>query len=130
MNSINETIVRETGLNGDHYMGAGKRSVTLIQYEHIPIIAALLNREMIDPTLLRRNIVVSSINLLALRNSSFKIGTVELEGTGICAPCSRMEETFGHGGYNAVRGHGGITARVLKEGNIALQDEVLPVNRP
>jgi MOSC domain-containing protein YiiM len=35
-----------------------------------------------------------------------------------------MEETFGAGGYNAVRGHGGINARVVTPGIIKLQDQV------
>jgi len=126
--SVEEVLVGQTGLDGDHFSGTGKRSVTLIQREHLPVIAALLGRDEIDPTLLRRNIVVSGINLLALRNARFKIGTSEFEGSGICAPCSRMEETFGHGGYNAVRGHGGITAKVISEGSIRTGDEVLPLN--
>jgi MOSC domain-containing protein YiiM len=68
--------------------------------------------------------VVSGINLLALNGAQFAIGGALLEGTGPCHPCSRMEEIFGTGGYNAVRGHGGITARVITGGVIRLADAV------
>ncbi|MFT5276174.1 MAG: MOSC domain-containing protein YiiM [Saprospiraceae bacterium] len=115
----------ESGLEGDRYAGSsGKRQVTLIQHEHLPVIAAVLGRTDCDPALLRRNISVSGINLLALKDKTFSIGDVVLEFTGLCHPCSFMEETLGEGGYNAVRGHGGITARVLKGGMIKLNAPV------
>lgn len=114
-----------SGLLGDRYSGrTGTRHATLIQAEHLPVIASCVGREAVPPELLRRNIVVSGINLLALKGKEFRIGEVEFEMTGLCQPCSRMEELLGPGGYNAVRGHGGVTARVLSPGAIAIGDPV------
>jgi len=115
------------GLIGDHYAESPgtRRQVTLIQAEHLPVIAAITGHERIPPEWLRRNLVVSGINLLALRDKPFRIGEVLLEGTGLCQPCSRMEETLGPGGYNAMRGHGGITARVRDGGRIRCGDAVV-----
>ena len=118
-------LTSEEGLPGDHYSGrSGKRQVTLIQAEHLPVVAAILRQDSVDPALTRRNIVVSGINLLALKGHQFRIGEALLEYTGECYPCSRMEENFGPGGYNAMRGHGGITARVAKGGTISVGDAV------
>ena len=119
-------ITKGGGLEGDHFSGSSqsKRQVTLIQSEHLPVIASCLGRSSIEPELLRRNLVVSGVNLLAFKNRQFRVGGVVLEMTGLCHPCSRMEDIFGNGGYNAVRGHGGITARVIEEGNIHIGDAV------
>ncbi|MEM1101053.1 MAG: MOSC domain-containing protein, partial [Pseudomonadota bacterium] len=112
------------GLLGDRAQ-AGKRAVTLIQAEHLPVIAALARRA-VSPEMLRRNIVVSGINLAALRKGQVRLGTALLEVSGPCPPCSRMEETLGHGGYSAVRGHGGMYASVLAPGIVRLGDTVTP----
>lgn len=123
------TLNVEEGLVGDHYSGrSGKRQVTLVQAEHLPAVSAMLGVEEVDPQKLRRNLVISGINLLALRDRRFRIGgEVVLEGTGACHPCSKMEENLGPGGYNAMRGHGGITARVIRGGAIRQGDVVAPV---
>lgn len=116
----------ENGIFGDHYSRkGGKRMVTLIQKEHVDTVASIMQLQELDPTLLRRNIVVSGINLLALKDQQFQIGaTVILQMTGLCHPCSRMEANLGAGGYNAMRGHGGITAKVLQGGSIHVGDKV------
>jgi MOSC domain-containing protein YiiM len=116
----------DLGLSGDHRARrrGSTRQVTLIQREHLEVIAALLARSDLPPDLLRRNLAVSGLNVLALKDQVFTIGEVMLEGTGTCEPCSRMEENLGAGGYNAMRGHGGITARVLAGGVLHVGDAV------
>jgi len=110
------------GLAGDRTAAksrpGNKRQVTLIQAEHLQAVGCLLRRGPIEASLARRNIVVSGINLLALKGHTFRIDQARLELTGECHPCSLMESQLGVGGYNAMRGHGGITAHVLESGLI------------
>jgi MOSC domain-containing protein YiiM len=120
---------RGEGLVGDRYSSRrtdAPRQVTLIQAEHLAVIAALVGASEILPSQLRRNIVVSGINLLSLVNRSFRVGGARLTGTGRCQPCSKMEKALGQGGFNAVRGHGGITASVLEDGIARIGDPVVP----
>ena len=121
--------LQDSGLQGDRYAGSGKRQVTLIQAEHLPVLGAVLKRT-VEPATLRRNIMVSGINLVSLKAARFRIGEALLEGSGPCEPCSRMEDALGPGGYNAMRGHGGITARVLESGRIRIGDSVVFVSNP
>lgn len=103
------------------------RQVTLVQAEHLPVIAQLAHLDgvaAVDPVRLRRNLVVSGINLLALRNARVQVGDAVLEIVGPCAPCSRMETEVGPGAYAAMRGHGGMTARVITTGAISVGDVV------
>ncbi|HVZ30098.1 MAG TPA: MOSC domain-containing protein [Asticcacaulis sp.] len=125
--SIREVVALDPrhGVIDDRYDGrSGERHVTLIAREHLAAIAAFLGQD-VRPEQLRRNIVISGLNLLALKDKRFQLGEAVLEMTGECHPCSRMEQTFGPGGYNAVRGHGGITARVLTGGEVRLGDQLV-----
>lgn len=113
------------GLVGDRYAGrTGTRQVTVMQAEHLGAMGAYLGAGPVEAARLRRNLVVSGLNLLAVRERRLRVGEVLLEVTGQCHPCSRMEEELGPGGYNAVRGHGGLTARVLQGGTVRLGDVV------
>ncbi len=117
--------VEGVGLVGDRYAGgSGKRGLTLIQAEHLPAIAALAGHDTVPPATLRRNVVVSGIPLVALKGRRFRIGDAVLEGTEPCDPCSRMEDALGAGGYNAMRGMGGLCARIVEGGELRLGDAV------
>ncbi|MFC5576470.1 MOSC domain-containing protein [Lysobacter niabensis] len=118
--------VAGSGLIGDRYAGgSGKRGITLIQAEHLPVIAALSGHATVPPALLRRNVVVSGLPLIALKERRFRIGDVVLEGTGECDPCSNMEKALGPGGFNAMRSHGGLCARIIEGGLFRIGDAVV-----
>lgn len=126
LRTAEEVLAEEgIGLRSDRYGRAGGgRQVTLMTEEHLAAIGSYLGGAPAAPERLRRNIVVRGLNLLALKDRRFRVGGALLEWSGECHPCSRMNEELGPGGYNAVRGHGGITARVLEGGAIRIGDAV------
>ncbi len=125
--TLGDAMISADGLDGDRSR-AGKRAVTLIQQEHLAAIGSYLGQGPIAPEILRRNLVVSGINLSALKSREVQVGEAILRVTVICAPCSRMEEALGKGGYSAVRGHGGWCAEVVRPGRVRVGDAVQPVD--
>lgn len=121
--------VLDFGLEGDHRMtktpGSG-RQVTIISREFIAQIAGHMGLPDVEPARLRRNIVVSGLNLNALRRQRFRVGGALFEVTQLCHPCARMEQELGTGGVVAMLGYGGLCARIVESGEIALGDAVLP----
>ena len=81
-------------------------------------IAAHLGEADLDPARLRRNIVVSGLNLNALRRQRFWVGEALMEATQLCHPCARMEAELGPGGVIAMFGYGGLCAKVVQSGAI------------
>jgi MOSC domain-containing protein YiiM len=127
MRALERVMIGARGLEGDHAR-PGRRAVTLIQAEHLPVIAALAGLDAVEPSLLRRNILVAGINLTALRKAQLAVGGAVLQITGPSAPCSRMEAALGPGGFNAMRSHGGWCAEVVVAGEVRLGDLVSPVS--
>ncbi|BBB25986.1 MOSC domain-containing protein [Amphritea japonica] len=122
--------LQSLGLEGDHRCSktpGSARQVTIISSEFIKIIESYTGLEHIDPALLRRNLVVSGINLNALRHQRFKIGAAVFEATALCHPCVRMDQALGQGGTAAMLGYGGLCARVIQSGCVVVGDQLTPV---
>ena len=115
----------QSGLSGDRYNGqSGKRQVTLFQWEYLAVLSSFTGRP-VAPDLLRRNLVIKGINLLSLKGCKIQLGEAVLQITGLCHPCSRMEGILGTGGYNAMRGHGGLTAGIERSGTLTKGDRLI-----
>ena len=117
----------DRGLAGDHASRRPgcRRQVTLIRAEHVAALRGP-DRRPPPPALLRRNVVVSGIDLDALLGRRFRVGGALLEGACGCPPCRTMEAALGPGGRAAMRGRGGLCARVVAGGEIRLRDAVRP----
>ncbi|TNC80645.1 MAG: hypothetical protein C9356_13080 [Oleiphilus sp.] len=125
--------IKNRGLSGDHRAARDNdsaRQVTLINLEDIKALQHILDSDVIDPSVLRRNIVVSGINLHAMRYQLLRIGGAVLEIGAHCHPCQRMEKALGAGGFVSMYGRGGYCARVIQAGPVALGDEVLCLPNP
>lgn len=116
------------GLEGDHRcskaFGSG-RQVTIISCEYIHQIQQQLGLDVIDPVLLRRNLVISGMNMNLLRFQRLQIGEAIFETAALCDPCSRMNENLGAGGAAAMFGYGGLCAKVIQGGLVTLGDAVV-----
>ena len=122
-----EAIV-DLGLKGDHRClktPGSARQVTIISREFIQSIQQLMGLDAIDPAGLRRNLVISGMNLNLLRYQRLQIGEVILETSALAHPCSRMDEFLGKGGAAAMFGYGGLCAKVVQGGRLAVGDDVI-----
>jgi len=116
------------GLEGDHRClktPGSARQVTIISREYIHQIEQQLGMDFIDPVLLRRNLVISGMNMNLLRFQRLQIGDVILETSALCDPCSRMDENLGKGAASAMFGYGGLCAKIIQGGHISVGDAVV-----
>ena len=116
------------GLVGDHRMKktpGSARQVTLISREYIQQICQHTGHASIDPRLLRRNLVISGMNMNLLRYQRLQIGEVIIETNALCHPCSRMDENLGKGGTAAMFGYGGLCAKIIQGGKMRVGDAVI-----
>jgi MOSC domain-containing protein YiiM len=72
----------------------------------------------------RRNIVTRGIDLNDLRRKRFRIGETVLEYDRPRPPCRHVQELTEPGMTRALKGRGGICAKVVEGGRIRAQDAI------
>ena len=121
----------EGGIVGDRYLqGTGYYApydvceVTLVEAEAIEAIQEDCGIDLWDGRH-RRNIVTRGHELQDLLETTFRIGGAELRGTRPRPPCAHVETVADEEGVaSALSGHGGICARVVSPGTVAVGDAI------
>ncbi len=109
------------GLEGDRYFSrpAGhKGQVTFFAWETHEM---LCRRFGVCPSekplsVYRRNVITQGTDLAALVGRQFEVQGVPFFGTEECRPCVWMDEAFGPGAFAALKGAGGLRAKILADG--------------
>jgi MOSC domain-containing protein YiiM len=121
------------GIRGDRfydYRDDYKGQITFFASEVFETLARHFGLTSKSPGVLRRNVIVSGIDLNTLIGEEFAIQGVRLRGTGHCKPCYWLDQAFAPGTEKFLEGNGGLRAEILSDGAIALGDAHLLLAEP
>jgi len=74
-----------------------------------------------SPGVARRNVITAGIDLNRLIGEEFVLQGVRFAGVEECRPCYWMEQALGPGAEAALRGRGGLRARILTDGPLRVE---------
>ncbi len=121
------------GIRGDRffdYRDDYKGQITFFSLEVFEDLARHFNLVNGSAGSLRRNVIVSGKNLNELIGEEFSIQGVRLRGTAHCRPCYWMDQAVAPGAEEFLEGNGGLRAKILSDGVIALGDAQLVLTQP
>lgn len=116
------------GIRGDRffdYKPDYKGQITFFAAEiYDELCATLLPLAGAHPTpdVFRRNVITRGVDLNTLIGKTFTLQGIRFLGTGECSPCHWMNEAFGPGAEAALKGRGGLRAKILTEGWLRLDN--------
>jgi MOSC domain-containing protein YiiM len=121
------------GIRGDRfydYRDNYKGQLTFFSFEVFEKLAGNFGLTTKSPGVLRRNVIVSGVDLNDLIGEEFSIQGVRLRGTGHCKPCYWLDQAFAPGTEDFLEGNGGLRAEILTDGAIAVGDAQLVLAEP
>ena len=121
------------GIRGDRffdYRDNYKGQITFFSFEVFERLAAHFGLTNKSPGALRRNVVVSAVNLNDLIGEDFSIQGVRLRGMAHCRPCYWLDQALAPGAEEFLEGNGGLRAQILSDGVIAVGDAQLLLAAP
>jgi MOSC domain-containing protein YiiM len=107
------------GLVGDRFFGYKedyKGQVTFFAQEVYERMCEQFQMVGLPPSAFRRNLITKGVDLNALIGQEFEIQGVRFLGTQECTPCHWMNQAFAEGAEEALKGHGGLRAKILSDG--------------
>jgi len=121
------------GIRGDRfydYRDNYKGQITFFSLEVFDKLVEHFGIRSKSAGVLRRNVIVSGIDLNDLIGEEFSIQGVRLRGTGHCRPCYWLDQAFAPGTEHFLEGNGGLRAEILTDGAIAVGDAQLLLAAP
>lgn len=121
------------GIRGDRfydYRDDYKGQITFFSLEVFEKLAAHFRLTGKSAGELRRNVIVSGIDLNDLIGEEFSIQGVRFLGTAHCKPCYWMNQAVARGAEEFLQGNGGLRARILTDGIISVGDAKLETAAP
>ena len=109
------------GLVGDRFFGHKENYKGQITFFAAEMYEKLCEKFQVtdrDPSVFRRNILTRGADLNALISKTFEIQGIRFEGMSECSPCYWMDQAFGPGAEEALKGQGGLRARILTSGTL------------
>lgn len=107
------------GLEGDRFFDWKpdyKGQVTFFEQESLEWLEKALGVSGKSPSVFRRNIITRGLKLNGWIGKEFEIQGVRFLGTEEAKPCYWMDTAFAEGAEKALRGRGGLRAKVLNDG--------------
>lgn len=107
------------GLEGDRFFEHKdnfKGQVTFFSLSVYETLCQKFNIHDKDVSDFRRNVIVSDADLNALIGETFEVQGIQFEGSEEAKPCYWMNQAFAEGAEEAMKGHGGLRARILSTG--------------
>jgi MOSC domain-containing protein YiiM len=107
------------GLVGDRFFGYKddyKGQVTFFEQEVYERLCEQFQITHLAPSVFRRNLITQGIDLNSLIGVEFEVQGVRFLGTQESTPCHWMNQAFAEGAEAAMKGHGGLRAKILSDG--------------
>ena len=115
------------GLFGDRFFGHRdnyKGQVTFFSTEVLEDLRQKFRPTDLHPGLHRRNVLLEGIDLNHWIGHEFEVQGVRFAGTEEARPCLWMDQVFGAGAVEWMRGKGGLRARILSDGCLTAAEQL------
>lgn len=117
------------GIRGDRffdYKPDYKGQITFFAAEiYDELCAALLPSSALrpPPSAFRRNVITRGVDLNSLIGQEFTLQGIRFLGTAECSPCHWMNQAFAQGTETALKGRGGLRAKILTDGILRIDPQ-------